>query len=344
MYWKRIIALVSAALLASGVFAFAAGNAEAGAKAKGFTIGFSNSYGGNTYRQTMEALFKKLADKMVADGTLKSYKMLQSNNNVATQVSQIESLILDGVNAIIIDPGSASGLNGAIEKAVKAGIPVIIVNDGPVTTDQAYQINWDTNAMAADAVKHLADIMGGKGTIIEIRGLAGVPYDDAFHASALDALKAYPNIKVVGSIYGEWTESVAQQQVASILPGIPQIDGVLGQGGDEYGALQAFIAAGRNIPVIIGGNRGNFLKWWADQKTKNGYKSFSWGANPWSAASSLYVAVDLLKGGVKVPKEMIMPALSITQEMVDNFANLKADEVAAKEYDHDWIVKTYYNK
>ena len=186
--------------------------------------------------------------------------------------------------------------------------------------------------------------MGGKGTIIEIRGLAGVPYDDAFHASALDALKAYPNIKVVGSIYGEWTESVAQQQVASILPGIPQIDGVLGQGGDEYGALQAFIAAGRNIPVIIGGNRGNFLKWWADQKTKNGYKSFSWGANPWSAASSLYVAVDLLKGGVKVPKEMIMPALSITQEMVDNFANLKADEVAAKEYDHDWIVKTYYNK
>ena len=340
---KWILMLVAMVFLVAGTLVFAGGKSEAGAAGKGYTIGFSNSYGGNTYRQTMEMLFKKLADQMVADGTLKSYKMLQSNNNVATQVSQIESLILEGVNAIIIDPGSASGLNGAIEKAVKAKIPVVIVNDGPITSELAYQINWDTNAMASDAVNHLAALMNNKGDIIEIRGLAGVPYDDAFHASAVAALKAYPDIKVVGTVYGEWTESVAQQQVASILPGIPQVDGVLGQGGDEYGALQAFQAAGRKIPIILGGNRGNFLKWWSQEKAKNGYQSFSWAANPWSAASGLYVAIDLLRG-VQVPKEMIMPALSITQDMVDNFANLKADEVAAKEYNHDWIVSTYYKK
>ena len=130
---KWILVLVSVLFLVSSVFVFAGGKGEAAGK--GYTIGFSNSYGGNTYRQTMEMLFKKLADQMVADGTLKSYKMLQSNNNVATQVSQIESLILEGVNAIIIDPGSASGLNGAIEKAVKAKIPVVIVNDGPITSE-----------------------------------------------------------------------------------------------------------------------------------------------------------------------------------------------------------------
>lgn len=335
MNGKRIFALVCAALLVPGIAGFA--------KDKGFVIGFSNSYGGNTYRQTMEALFRKLADTMVADGTLKSYKMLQSNNNVATQVSQIESLVLEGVDAIIIDPGSASGLNGAIDKAVSAGIPVVIVNDGPVTSDKVYQILWDTDAMASNAANHLAEIMNKKGNIIEIRGLAGVPFDDAFHASVVKALKAYPNIKVVGTVYGEWTESVAQQQVASILPGLKQVDGVLGQGGDEYGALQAFQAAGRKLPVIIGGNRGNFLTWWSKEKAKNGYKSFSWAANPWSAGSSLYVAVDILKG-VKVPKTMTMPALSITQDMVDSFANLRPDEVAAKEYDHDWIVSTYYKK
>jgi ribose transport system substrate-binding protein len=144
-------------------------------------------------------------------------------------------------------------------------------------------------------------------------------------------------------VYGEWTESVAQTQITSILPGLKNVDGILGQGGDEYGALQAFKAAGRKIPVIIGGNRGNFLKWWSEEKAKNGYKSFSWAANPWGAASGLYVALDVLKG-VSVPKIMIMPSLDITQDMVDNFANLKPDEVAAKEYDHDWVVKTYYKK
>ncbi len=339
MNWKRLLAFVCVAFLVTGVAVFAADKAAG----KGFVIGFSNSYGGNTYRQTMEALFKKLADKMVADGTLKSYKMLQSNNNVATQVSQIESLVLEGVDAIIIDPGSASGLNGAIDKAVGAGIPVVIVNDGPVTSDKCYQILWDTDGMASNAANHLADLMNKKGNIIEIRGLAGVPFDDAFHASVVKALKVFPSIKVVGTVYGEWTESVAQQQVASILPGLKQVDGVLGQGGDEYGALQAFQAAGRKLPIIIGGNRGNFLTWWSQEKAKTGYKSFSWAANPWSAGSSLYVAVDILKG-MNVPKTMVMPALSITQEMVDNFANLRPDEVAAKEYDHDWIVKTYYKK
>lgn len=311
---------------------------------KGLVIGFSNSYNGNTYRQTMEVLFKKLADKMVTDGTLASYKVLESNNNVATQVSQIESLILEGVDAIIIDPGSAAGLNGSIEKATAAGIPVVVVNDGPVTTDKCYQINWDTTAMASHAADFMVSALGGKGNIIVIRGLAGNSFDAEFNNALQAVLTKSPNIKVVGEVYGEWTESVAQKQIASILPGLPQVDGIIGQGGDEYGALQAFLAAGKKIPVIIGGNRGNFLKWWADEKAKNGYKTFSWAANPWSAASGLFVAVDLANGVKNIPKIMIMPALEITQDMVDGFANLKADEVANKEYDHAWIETNYYKK
>jgi ribose transport system substrate-binding protein len=338
MKLKKILVLCLVVCLVPAMLAFAAGKKESG-----FTVGFSNSYGGNTYRQTMEALFKKLADRMVADGTLASYKMLQSNKNNATQIAQIESLILEGVDVIIVDPGSGSALNGAIEKADAAGIPVVIVNDGPVTTERCYQINWNTSAMAKTAVDNLARILGGKGDIIEIRGLAGVSFDQHFHDGVVEALKAYPDIKVVGEVYGEWTESVAQQQVTSILPGLKNVDGVLGQGGDAYGAMQAFKAAGRKLPVIIGGNRGNFLTWWSKEKAKNGYETFSWAANPWSAASGLYVAVDLLKG-VSVPREMIMPSLNITQDMVDDFANLAPNEVAAKEYDHDWIVKTYYKK
>ena len=347
MIFRRLFSLVPVVFLITAALAFGSGNKEATSASKpagkGYTIGFSNSYAGNTYRQTEQALFKQLADKMVANGTLKSYTMLLSNNNVATQVSQIESLVLDGVSAIIIDPGSASGLNGAIAKAHQAGIPVIIVNDGPVTSTECYQINFDTTAMATKAVDHLAALTYDKGNIIEIRGQAGVPFDTNFHDAVIAALKKFPNIKIVGSVYGQWTTSIAQQQVASILPSMPHIDGVLGQGGDAYGALQAFEAAGRPIPIVIGGNRGNFLTWWAKEKAKNGYKTFSWAANPWSAASALYVAVDILNG-VKVPMTMIMPALDITQSMVDNFTNLKANEVAAKGYDHAWIEKTYYKE
>ena len=341
---KKIFTFLLVIFLVTGNFIFASGSQEtaSGDSTKGgYKIGFSNSYNGNTYRQTMESLFRKLADQMVADGVLSSYKILESNNNVATQVSQIESLILDGVDAIIVDPGSASGLNGAIEKAAKAGIPVVIVNDGPVTTDQCYQINFDTAQMANDAASYLVDALGEKGNIIEIRGMAGVPFDDTFHKALSDEFTKYPGIEVVGEVYGEWTESVSQKQITSILPGIKQVDGVVGQGGDAYGALQAFKAAGRDLPIVIGGNRGNFLSWWANEKAATGYETFSWAANPWSAASGLYVAIDLIEG-MDVPKVMIMPPLHVTQDMVDDFATLAPDEVAAKEYDHDWIVETYY--
>jgi ribose transport system substrate-binding protein len=310
---------------------------------KGLVIGFSNSYNGNTYRQTMEGLFKKQADQLVADGTLKSYSILESNNNVATQVSQIESLILAGANAILVDPGSAAGLNGAIEKATAAGIPVVIVNDGPITTDKCLQLNFDTAAMANHAAAYMAKALNGKGNVIEIRGMAGVPFDDDFHKSLVATLKKSPGIKVVGEIYGEWTESVSQKQVASILPGIDKVDGVIGQGGDEYGALQAFKAANRPLPIIIGGNRGNFLKWWSEEKAKSGYKTFSWAANPWCAAAGLQIAIDAASA-VKVPKVMIMPGLEITQDMVDQFTSLAPNEVAAKAYDHKWIEKTLYSQ
>ena len=232
-------------LLVSGMLAFGEGKKESG---KGYVIGFSNSYGGNTYRQTMEALFKKLADKMVADGTLKSYKMLQSNNNVATQVSQIESLILEGVNAIIIDPGSGSGLNGAIERATKAGIPVVIVNDGPITSDLAYQINWDTDAMASNAAKSPGRAIGNKGTIIEIRGMAGVPFDEAFHTFGRQHIKASRTSRSSGRSTASGRNPSRSSRSPRSSPASRSVDGVCDPGGDEYGALLAFQAAGRKIP------------------------------------------------------------------------------------------------
>jgi len=308
----------------------------------GYVIGFSNSFNGNTYRQTMEAEFKMLADELISEGVLSDYKILESNNNVATQISQIESLIIEGVDAIIVDPGSASGLNGAIEKAEDAGIPVIIINDGPVTTDACYEINFDTEQMATNAMTYLAEALNGEGKIINIRGMAGVPFDETFNSALQTVVDKYPGIEIVGEVYGEWTASVAQQQIASILPGLEQVDGVIGQGGDGYGAVQAFESSEMDLPIIIGGNRGNFLNWWVEKKAATGYETYSWAANPWNSAAAIYVAVDLIEGNEDVPRVMTMPSLEITQDMVDDYADLPDDFVAVGLYDHAWVIENLY--
>ena len=51
--------------------------------------------------------------------------------------------------------------------------------------------------------------------------------------------------------------------------------GVVDQGGDGYGAAQAFAAAHKQRPTIIMGNRQDELSWWQEQKAKDGYATWS---------------------------------------------------------------------
>ncbi len=318
---------------------------EPAADGEGYVIGFSNSFNGNTYRQIEEEEFIKLADQMVADGTLKEYTILESNQDTAKQVAQIESLILDGVDAIVLDPGSAAGLNGAIEKSEEAGIPVIVVNGGPVTTDACYQINFPYEEIISVPAQFVADKLNGEGKVIVIRGIAGVPADDMFNKGVMDVFNQYPGIEVVGEVYGEWTGSVAQQQVASILPSCPEVDAVIGEGGDAYGAVQAFEAAGREVPLVIGGNRGNFLSWWAEKAKTSDYETMSWVTNPWAAACGLYVAVDILNG-VEVPRNMEFAGdiggAYIYNDTVQQYADLPADGIAFVPGTPEWIRENLY--
>ncbi len=60
-----------------------------------------------------------------------------------------------------------------------------------------------------------------------------------------------------------------------MLPSLPDIVGIVDQGGDGYGAAQAFAAAGKPRPTIIMGNRQDELQWWKEQKDKDGYTTWS---------------------------------------------------------------------
>jgi ribose transport system substrate-binding protein len=331
---KRVIIGLALVLLFS-VVAYGAGTTE---KKGHWVIGWSNSYNGNSYRQVEEAMFKDLADKMKQEGIIADFNMVCSNNNVSQQISQIENMILKKVDAIIIDPGSPTALNGVIAKAKAAGIPTIIVNDGPVTSKDCYQLNFRLSDVTRIEAEYVVEHLKGKGNVLVIRGTAGNQSEADLYKGHMDVFKKYPGIKIVGTVYGNWTHSVALSAIAGILPSLPKVDAVVGQGGDEYAAIMAFQAAGKPVPLVTGGNRGNFLHWWAEEAKKNGYETISVASNPWGGAAGLYIIVDILNG-VKVPREMIMPNFVVTQDLVSKFADLDPNAVACPTYDHDWVIK-----
>ena len=314
--------------------------AENKTEAKGIRVGFTNSYNGNSYRQTEEKQMQITADKLIAEGYISEYTVAEANQDTATQISQIEDFITQGYDIIIVDPASTSSLNNAIIEACDAGIPVITVNDGPVDCEHEllYQMYFENEAMTKALTEYVCEQMGGSGNLIELRGTAGTTTDDQFHQGVLSALENYPDVKIVSEIYTDWTASKAQTELNSVLPTLSDVKGLVTQGGDAYAAVQAFISAGysgEDLPVIAGDNRGSFLNWWANEAPE-GYKTLSAASNPWIGAMSLYVAVDICNGA-QVVNNMSVPFGMVDADTLSEYTGLGDDDVAFTEMSWDDI-------
>ena len=171
------------------------------------------------------------------------------------------------------------------------------------------------------------------GNLLEIRGLAGTSIDEAIHAGILEGVAAHPEFTIVNSVTGDWDQTTAQKAVATVLPSLPDIVGIVDQGGDGYGAAQAFAAAGKPRPTIIMGNRQDELKWWKEQKDKDGYATWSASIAPGVSSLAFWVAQQVLDGRTDIPHDMLVPYLAFTQ---DNFEaelpNIPEGGVASHEY------------
>jgi ribose transport system substrate-binding protein len=208
----------------------------------------------------------------------------------------------------------------------------VVSFDGIVTEPCAWRIAVDFKQMGKDEVLYLKDKMPKGGNLLEIRGLAGVFVDDEISKGIHEGVAENPQFKIVGSVHGDWDQAKAQAAVAGILPSLPEIAAVVTQGGDGYGAAQAFAAAGRPTPLIIMGNREDELKWWKEQKDANGYETMSVSIAPGVSTLAFWVA-QMILDGKDVPKDLVVPFLRIDQANLEtNLASTEKGGVANVEY------------
>jgi ribose transport system substrate-binding protein len=321
--------LTSAAL--GAVIAASAGTAFADTSDK--RIALSNNYAGNSWRQAMLRSWDKVTKPAVEQGIVAAADAFTTaENQVTEQAAQIQNLVLQGYDAIVLNAASPDALNGAVKEACDAGV-VVVSFDGIVTEPCAWRIAVDFKQMGKDEVLYLKDKLPDGGNVLEIRGLAGVFVDDEISKGIHEGVAENPQFKIVGSVHGDWDQAKAQAAVSGVLPSLPDdIVAVVTQGGDGYGAAQAFKAAGRDTPLIIMGNRQDELQWWKEQKDASGYETMSVSIAPGVSTLAFWVAQQILDGE-DVPKDMIVPFLRIDQDnLEDNLATTEAGGVANVEY------------
>jgi ribose transport system substrate-binding protein len=189
--------------------------------------------------------------------------------------------------------------------------------------------------------------LGGKGSIIQVRGVKGSAPDNDMYNSQAEVLKNYPDIKVVATVYGQATASVAQSAIANVLPSLPHVDAVLGQGGsDDFGIAQAFDQFGGPYkdkpPIIEGGGSTDFVKWWAS-KAASGYSTISMNTTPGIGGAAFYLALAMVKGA-EPPKLMIMPVATITADNLKDYASLPSGMIVSPTYSAEWVEKNLLKK
>ncbi|MBO3761820.1 ABC transporter substrate-binding protein [Ciceribacter sp. L1K22] len=319
-------------LMASVAMACIAAPIAAQADTSSKKIALSNNYAGNSWRQAMLTSWDKVTKDAVSQGVVAAADPFTTAENQATeQAAQIQNMILQGYDAIVVNAASPTALNGAVKEACDAGITVVSF-DGIVTEPCAWRIAVDFKEMGRSQVEYLSAKLPDGGNLLEIRGLAGVFVDDEISAGIHEGVKQFPQFKIVGSVHGDWAQDVAQRAVAGVLPSLPEIAAVVTQGGDGYGAAQAFQAANRPTPIIVMGNREDELQWWKQQKDASGYETMSVSIAPGVSTLAFWVAQQILDGK-DVKKDLVVPFLRIDQDNLEkNLETTEKGGVANVEY------------
>jgi ribose transport system substrate-binding protein len=252
----RIVTLAAAALMAVTLAACGGSNnaGSGGGGGKKWVIGVSNTLVGNGWREEMICSVKAEA---LASGQVSKVIVANRNGGPTEQIADLRSLISQGVNAIIVNPSDREKLNPVIKQAKDKGIVVVAV-DQAVSAPEAYVATNDQVAYGRLGADWLFKTLGGKGNVVEMRGIAGVPADDDRHKGFTEALANYPGIKVVKEVFTGWDYSKGGQQALDLLNSSTKIDGIWTSGID-YTVVKAFQTLNKPYVPIVGADNNEFL-------------------------------------------------------------------------------------
>ena len=223
------------------------------------------------------------------------------------QVQQIDSLVATGIDLLIVAPNQVTTISPAIDRAYDKGIPVIVFERK--TSSQKYTafISADNYEMGHVMGEYIASRLGGKGNVLEIKGLEGSSPAIERHNGFMDAIKGYPGIKVVGSLQGDWTETTANERTKQWLDNNKDV----------------------HVDLVFGAN---------DRTVMGARKAFS---PLTSHPTPLYCGIDGLpgkNGGIQLVRDSLLDASYIYPTHGDQIIDLAIKILEGKPYEKETMM------
>nr|WP_300089893.1 ribose ABC transporter substrate-binding protein RbsB [Sedimentibacter sp.] len=252
---KKLLSLIVASIMIMSLFVGCANTQEQPAPEKpaenqqpaeeAKTIGLAISTLNNPFFVDLEAGAKAKAEELGA-----TLVTLDSQDDSATEMSNVEDLINQGVDLILINPTDSDAVKSAVEAANKAGIPVITLDRSANGGEVVSHIASDNVAGGKLAGEYIVELLGGKGNVVELEGVPGASAARE-RGEGFNAAIAESDIKVVAKQTANFDRAEGLTVMENILQAQPEIDAVFAHNDEmALGALEAIKASGREIIVV----------------------------------------------------------------------------------------------
>lgn len=293
------------------IIAFAAMNGCSKKRASTkYVIGMSQCNLGEPWRVQMNADIKAAADKHPELKVL----FTDASNNTSTQQAQVREFITQGVDLIIISPKESRPLTKPVAEAIDAGIPVIVLDRKVEGDKYTCFIGADNVKIGREAGKYMVKLLGGKGKVVELKGLMTSTPGQERHEGFMQGIKG-SQIEIIFSADCHWLEPDAQREMKSALSRFPEIDAVYAHNDPSaHGAWKAAQMEGKGREKSIKFIGIDALPHEGVRYVKDGILSATF-QYPTGGAEAIDIALKILKGE-KVPKNITLGTRIFTKDNV----------------------------
>jgi inositol transport system substrate-binding protein len=180
---------------------------------------------------------------------------VDSKEDVAVQLGQVENFVTQGVDAIVLVPANTDATDPMTQAAVDAGIPLVYVNRKPANLPEgvAY-VGSDSIDAGIMQMEWIAEALGGKGNVVILNGNLSQEAAQMRTAGVKQVAANFPDIALTKEQSGNWQRDEGLAIMENWLSSGDQIDAVAANNDEmAIGAIQAIEAAGKLGEIIVGG-------------------------------------------------------------------------------------------
>lgn len=249
----------------------------------------------------------------------------QTADNAERQASQIDAMVVKGLDALVVLAHNSEGLTSTAERVKQKGVFIVNVDRGFTKPVADVFLEGDNKAFGRKSAQFVAQRMGGKGNLVILQGISGTTVNTDRVNAAMEVFKGFPDIKVLDSQPADWSREKGLSVMKTFLTKHATIDAVWAQDDDiMMGAIQAIKEAGREKSMFIVGGAGmkEAVKMVMD---KDPMVPANMTYPPSMVAAGIHTAVSIMRDGKQseiskfFPRHLMIDVELITPENAKDF-------------------------